>query len=397
MNEVAQIEPANFSVKLPQHRGLYVIPDPKMLKPNFGPSAHIEVGKKYLAREFEMDAYVMGAGEYKAANSKVATAHQAKSGKKPWKLRSKAWGLLRDVKTLVKNHLSLFRYYREIKAKEVDFIYERAEYLNYCGLIIARWLKIPHFYEVNWVHALGIQQYYSSYFQPIAKKLEERAYDRTDCAFFIGNQHDLLKLKRKRWQTTQNGIPLAVLDRNSKHVNRVEEKIHACVVANLMPHHRFDILVEALEEVKGRERLVLHLLGYNFEPYLEKIPSDIEVIAHGPVPKHELPRHLKKFNIALISGGPQYSSFMKLYEYAAAKLLIICPELQNIVNNFSENEILFFENENPSEMARVLQKTLDSPEIVPQFGEAGFEKVKKAFTWEVLFDEISEKINSFIK
>src|SRR5690606_33291491 len=148
---------------------------------------------------------------------------------------------------------------------------------------------------------------------------------------------------------------------------------------NLMPHHRFDILSEALQllDMDDRRKFRLHLIGFNFEPVLSGIPEDVDYIYYGPKEKEEIYQLLSKMNVALISGGPQYSSFMKLYDYAAVKLAVICPVLENIIQNFSKDEIVYFENENAADLANAIKKLINNPALVKEFGNTLFERVKR--------------------
>ena len=161
-------------------KGIYLIPESAMLKPAFGPSEHIRAGVNELNRYFVIDQVVLKNGNLNP--ERLENSSQRKP-KEAWGRRSRVIGLARDLKKLCVNHVNFFRYYREIKKRNADFIYERSEYLNFNGLLIAKLLKISHFYEVNWVHFLGMKQFYTSYFSPIARWLEEKAYGNSTHCF----------------------------------------------------------------------------------------------------------------------------------------------------------------------------------------------------------------------
>ncbi|MEL6255924.1 MAG: glycosyltransferase, partial [Bacteroidota bacterium] len=327
--------------------GYYIIPDQQMLRPNSGPSEHIHTGLKYLGKSFDIEILAPG----KVYEQTEVNEVQSKQAQKVRFGKNGLIGIIRDLKTLLKNHLQLRQYYKALKAKQPDFVYERAEYLNYNGIIACRMLGIPHFYEVNWVFFREMKQYYHSWFNPVSKWLEEWAYNHTNRAFFVGNQNQFLKLKYNNWQVIQNGIAMDTMLKFKDHKHKVEDKIHCCVVAKLMPHHRFDVLAKALQQLEPRKELHFHFIGYEFEKALKTLPEDVSYTFHGPVAKNQLTDLISQSQLGVISGGMHYASFMKLYEYAAVKHLVICPRLQNLENNFSNNEILFFENESAADLA----------------------------------------------
>jgi hypothetical protein len=379
-------------------KGMYLIPDSENYKKKerqaeSGSSSHIQIGINHLGSRFEIETYILSPATPKQTTNRHANSMVAAVGRKVDK--NKFRGLLRDVKYLVKNHLHFVRHYRAIKKSKVDFIYERSEYLNLNGIIIAKILGIPHFYESNWIHHLGMRQFYLSYFNALVKTIEELMYNFSNHSFFIGNQNKYLALKEGKWSIVQNGVGRDIIERYKTHENRIgEQKIEFCVLANLMPHHRFEILTKALSklDIRDRLRVRLHLIGFNFQHVLSEIPSGIEYIHHGPKTKSEVYPLLAGMNVAIISGGPHYSSFMKLYEYAAAKLAVVCPELENITANFSNQEILFFKNENPESLCAKLEFILGDTSSIRTYGNALYNKVRDQFTWEHIFGNISDKI-----
>jgi len=368
--------------------GYYIIPDQQMLRPNSGPSEHIHTGLRYLGKSFDIE--ILAPGEmYEQSEANEERSQKAQSVRFA---RNGLVGILRDLKKLFINHLHFKWYYKVLKEKRPTFIYERAEYLNFNGIIASRLLGIPHFYEVNWVFSREIKQYYHSWFNPISKWLEEWAYNRTNRAFFVGNQNQFLNLKSDNWQVIQNGIALDTMIKFKGHQHEIKDKIHCCVVAKLMPHHRFDILADALHQLESRKALHFHFIGYEFEEALKTLPEDVNYTFHGPVARNQLPDQISQYQLGVISGGMHYASFMKLFEYAAVKHLVICPELQNLKNNFSKDEILFFDNESAEELANQLDRVIKNPSLIKTYGEALYQKVQKSFTWEAIFGDISAKM-----
>lgn len=375
-------------------KGVYLVPDPLMMKPHFGPSEHIKVGLDELKRYFDIEI-LLGAP---IPEDLMASKSTEKKKKDASYSGNGFLGALRDCKLLLKSNISFFRLLREIRSRKVDFIYERGQYLDFRGVLIARILGIKHFYEVNWLNFLGIQQFYASWLNPVARFLEEWSYGYSTLNFFVGTQDRLISIRKEKVVTIQNGIGEDIVLRNSTLQHVSGDKIRICYVANLMPHHRFDVFVQSLDSIVHKDRIELHLIGYNFEEYEDILKGKVDYRMYGPVKKQDLPALMTSFNVGLISGGPSYSSFMKLFEYAAFKMCVICPDLENIKLMFDESEILYFKDGNPGSLADAINKATVSIPLVQQYGEAIYEKVKESYTWEKIYYGIAGKIeNSIIK
>lgn len=381
-------------------KGLYLIPLGSNIKvengkPVIGSSTHIGIGIEQLGRHFEMHSLVLNEVpvQQKQGNGSSAISVRGKTGLKT----NQFIGVFRDLKAILVHNRTFYHNYKRIKEIRPDFIYERSEYLNLQGLLIAGKLGIPHFYEGNWIHYSGIQQFYDSWFNPLAKRVEEWMYAKTTHSFLVGNQHLLLNLDEEKYSTIQNGVSSEVVERFASHKNQFKDgEIKVCIMASLMKHHRLDIFLDSLQYLKHKERIKVYFIGKHFEPYLEQIPEGLKFEYPGALPKDKLYDYLSQMNIAVISGGPFYSSFMKLFDFAAVKLAVVCPDLSNLTNNFTGEEIKFFPNENPHALAEALDSLIESPDMTVQYGENLYQKVRNNFTWELIYDRISEKISQYL-
>ena len=63
------------------------------------------------------------------------------------------------------------------KIENVDFIYERASYLNFSGLIACRYLGIPHFYESNGLQFESRKNIINHYLTLLLKDLKKYFID----------------------------------------------------------------------------------------------------------------------------------------------------------------------------------------------------------------------------
>ena len=186
-------------------KGVYLVPDARMMKANFGPSEHIMVGLLELKKYFDMELIVLGEDGFNSSstNGRRASFFDKKNG---------FIGIFRDIKLLITSNLKRGDLINKInKIGDVDFIYERGQYLDFTGVLVAKELRIKHFYEVNWINFLGIKQFYSSWFNPIAKKLEEWSYGASNLNFFVGTQNKLISISNDKVCIIQNGILILCL------------------------------------------------------------------------------------------------------------------------------------------------------------------------------------------
>jgi glycosyltransferase involved in cell wall biosynthesis len=353
-----------------------------------GSATHIRIGIEQLKNSFEVVPMVVGG---KSSHDTAKSPARKDFTARPVDSR-RLVGMMRDLKTLFVNHLRFFKVYRTLARERPDLVYERSEYLNLNGVIAARLLGIPHYYEANWVHYKGIEQFYLSFLNGMARRIEEWMYNNSRTVFFVGNQHQLLRLKKRNWKTIQNGVSAELVQQNALLKNVPGHTLHLCVVASLMKHHRLELFIEALSKVNSPERLSIHLIGMNYDSFLAKIPGSINYKVYGPLTKNELYEVLSTMNLAVISGGPFYSSFMKLFEYAAFKLAVICPALQNLTNIFTEGEICFFDENDADELASKIDHFITDNIDITKFGERLYHKVSSQFTWEEIFSRISTEI-----
>jgi glycosyltransferase involved in cell wall biosynthesis len=367
-------------------KGIYLVPDPLMMKPHFGPSEHIKAGLHELQKAFDIELFVLGGQQFSEAKPAAVSVTKGRATK------SGFVGMLRDLKLLYKSNRKVTKFVNELHGKKIDFIYERGQYLDLRGLAIAKRLGIPHFYEVNWINYLGIRQFYKSWFNAAAKRIEEYSYKRSTLNFFIGTQHTLINVPVEKVCTIQNGIHQSLVERNLYHVNKIGNKVKVCYVANLMPHHKFEIFLDALKVAQISEQIELHLVGYNFEQFTGHLPANLEYVLHGPVNKDILPNVLESCNIGLVSGGPSYSSFMKLFEYAAFKMCIVCPDLENVRLMFDGSEIAYFETDNSVSLADQLGNLCLHRDKIAEFGEKVYLKVRQEYTWENIYNGVASQI-----
>ncbi|MFT3949709.1 MAG: glycosyltransferase [Agriterribacter sp.] len=369
-----------------RRKGIYIIAETGCLQPGSGANIHIEVGIKELEKNFEISRFHF-CDPYKEIL--VQNTHQVKSINPFLKSLRQS---LKWTYVLLKNHLRFFEYLREIKKESPVFIYERAAYLNYNGILIAKLLKIPHFYEVNGILAFDAKPFYPWIFNKISFFLERTAYLNTKLGFFVGGINEYFKIPSHKFVIIQNGIHENFTSRFEGRKNEDSGKINIVFIGHVMPHHRLDVLYEGMKLVKFPHRFCVHLIGSNLETIQDKFPADIQTISYGVMSHEQIEEKISDFNVGIITFALPYYSNVKAFMYGAAKLAVVLPGSKNFENIFDSSEVMFFKNADPSDLADKLNYIENNSSILPKYGENIYKKIKSEFTWEQIFNKITSEI-----
>lgn len=373
---------------------VYVVSEPACLIPGTGAFRHIEVGREMLSRHFSVNFLPLCAIPETLQNPGSASSEVIQVS--PLK-QSFLWGTLKDIYLLLRHHRNFRYWYQKLKNEKPDVIYERAAYLNFNALIAARLLKIRHVYEANGIQYLVAKTQYQSLLRPVMKQLEKWAYRKSDYTFFVGSWGDVLKMKKKNWENIENGIETSFADEFAHISRQAGDILNLCFIGTLMPHHRMDILTAALAQVQHKHRVHLHLVGKKFDPVVQEFSDRFAITTHGFLHRNQLAELLKNMDIGVIPGGFEYPSFMKLFEYGAAKLLVLAPKLYNLRQWFDESEILYFDTDNATDLAKKIDHVVENPQKVNAYGEALYATIRQKHTWEKIFEHKTHIIQSLRK
>ena len=188
----------------------------------------------------------------------------------------------------------------------------------------------------------------------------------------------------------------------SKQSNKVK---YICYVGDITINRGIKELVEALELTSNK--VVLNLAG-NFEtPLLEKeirnLPGWKNVNYLGYLKKEQVNNvYANSFaGIVTLHPTPAYINSLptKMFEYMSFKLPIIASDFKLFCKIFDEVGCgLNVDPCNPKKIAESIDKLIDDPKKSIQFGENGYEVVKREFNWRIeekkLFSFYEKVVNS---
>lgn len=370
-------------------KGVYIVSEKAALQGNTGANQHVNMGFKMLSLHFDMELVTLfphhGSGKVEQGVKNSVSA--SKGGVVAKIKKSRLVGAIRDVFLLVKKNIVIINYYKQIRDKQPDFIYERTAYLDYRGLLIARWLRIPHFYENNGIAAFHHHQYYyKSLLAGFTLWLERKAYDLSDHVFYVGTWGMFFNSAKKNWTNVENGIEEEIVAKFREHQKSLDGKLVIGFIGRLMKHHRASVLVEALKNLPDKGKLKVVLIGANLGELENELRGIVECENHGFVGRDQIWKYLADIHIGIIPGSDKYPSHMKLFDYASTKALVICPDTFNLTYWFKDNEVMFFSQDNAGSLQQAIQKVIEQPEIITKLGNALYNKVAEKFTWQEIFN-----------
>lgn len=371
-------------------KGVYLVTEPGCLNMESGAFHHIKTGFSQLNVQFDLIFFLKNSkialefSEYKIVSSISNSLKQGKSKGSAFK------GSFKDLFTLFKNLLDIPKLIIGLKHESASFIYERKAYLNPSGLIVAKLLGIPHFYEANGLQYQRMEKYYSSFLKPMVRWLEKWTYKNSNHVFFVGTYGNYWKLKTNNWSNIENGIEETHLQYFMKHSKIFEEDINICFIARLMSHHRPEILIQGLLSMDNKN-VHLYLIGSGLEGIQKALEKQIKVTNYGYKNREEIRPILKKMHIGIIPGSPEFTSTMKIFDYGSAKCAVLGPDITNFKFWFSD-KMLFFKKNNLNDFVNMLNILTKDKTKVKEFGLKLYEHISDQFTWNKIYETVGNTI-----
>lgn len=374
-------------------RGVYLIQEPGCLNPYSGAFNHINVGLSELGKNFDMNLY-LNSTCINLNEIRINSNHNKHINIMSVKKRGYFYGSLKDIHLFIMNFINFFKVYKMIKSIKPDFIYERSKYLDFKALIACKILKIPHFYESNDIHFLSNKKYYNSILTSVIKIIEKNNYRLSSHVFFVGSYGDFWKIKKNNWTNVENGIESNLISPFSK-LDKEKKIIEICFVGRYMKHQRLELLVDALQHVDAINEIRINFFGTGLDNIEQKIRKlNIKVINHGFIGRSKIISKLKKTQICVICGSPEYQSCMKLFDYAAAGCAVIAPKNYNLLKRF-KNELIFFDGTS-QDFSKKIQELINNKSKQILYSKKLQNKVLHQYTWSKIFSKKTEIIKSTI-
>jgi len=176
-------------------------------------------------------------------------------------------------------------------------------------------------------------------------------------------------------------------------------------VGSLKPWHGVDLLLEAFADL-GDKQLRLLIVGDGPQAEtlrLRAAAPDLAgtVIFTGQVPHAQIGAYLAAMDIAVApyrAPGPDQGSFyfspLKVFEYMAAGLPVVAPQLGQIVEVVKHGQHgLLYPPDDPRALTAHLLQLIRNPAQRTQMGRAGATQVSQQYTWSGNAMRVAELIH----
>lgn len=171
-------------------------------------------------------------------------------------------------------------------------------------------------------------------------------------------------------------------------------------VGSLSRWHRIGLLLEALRLLNLEERGCwrLQVVGYGEEyeglrAQAKALGLQSQVGWLGALPHEQAFEQIAQFDIAVLPHTLPTGAPMKLFEYAAVARPTIAPDLPNLRQLFSEDEIHFVQPESPQALAKALLELRCDPTAARRLGKRARARVRE-YTWERIAARVLEALQA---
>jgi glycosyltransferase involved in cell wall biosynthesis len=290
--------------------------------------------------------------------------------------------------------------------KQSDVLYERYWFLNYGGVMAARWLNIPLVIEVNGdlvpeYEQLGIEL--SAMQWRVIRRINK--WILTEADHVITVSEPLRQRLLDEWQvaparvtTVHNGANVDLFARRLLPAARLKVRYGLdggpliVFVGTFKPWHGLDLLIRAFGQMAPahpQARLVLVGDGPMREQMAQTaVNHNIakRVIFTGMVPHEEVASLLQLADVAVLSPCANEAALahspLKLFEYMAAGKAIVAPALPNLATILTHQEnALLVVPDSETELAQALSRLLSDADMRHQLGQTAQAQAVSRHSW----------------
>lgn len=382
---------------------LYICPHPNIgFNDPSGPGTHIrEV--VYAMESLGHEVKVFLASDQVSAESTSVQSQQTQVGRsKNWIKKIIGAYLFESIKDFFLL-LHDWRYARRLEKVVNDFkpnlIYERYYFLCLSGFSVAKKHRVRYFLEVNAPTTIEKRlMSSSSLFLGLAKRYERKQI--LGCARLIVVSSALKSHFMNLLPVAENKIlviPNAVrsdwksnasarnFERESLGIAR--DEITIGFVGSIFPYHGVDLLIESFA-VLATSSLSLKLLIVgdgsilpDLKNLAEKLGLASKIIFTGNVAHEKVNDYLAVMDIAVMVKSNWYGSPVKIFEYGAASLPMICPDTTPVRDVITDGQDALIVAPEKSSVVAALNRLINDQPLRETMGKRFSSKVFEKHTW----------------
>lgn len=285
--------------------------------------------------------------------------------------------------------IAAFKLIKQIKKDRPDAIYERYNLYQPAGIIVSKIFKIPLLLEVNAPLKQERERFSGGLAMPsLAKAVENFTW--------LGASHVLpvtdvlanhlrdVNVPEERITVIHNGIRQQVLERfENKDIGK-----NKTVTIGFVGFMHLTCGVEKAIDVLARNKekdLRLVCVGNGdvvdeLKNQAKNLGVESKVEFTGLLSREDVFDKVKDFDITLQPAVTEYASPLKMFEYMAAKSLIVAPRMDNIEEILDDETSILFEEDG---FENALEDAVQNFELHTPKREAAFNRLKThGFIWQ---------------
>lgn len=281
-----------------------------------------------------------------------------------------------------------------VKKFQPDVIYERYNYFQDSGSLVANKCGVKHILEVNSPYIeerIDLQG--KSLYLSQAQKMEERVFRDCDRLVIVSSalkKHFIqeYKLQEEKLKVIPNAISKEWLDNIEESSLKAEESFIFGFVGSLFPWHGVDILVEAFSKFqKEYPNSKLQIVGggeilADLILQADELGVKSKVNFVGSVPHKEVPKFIKSFDVAIMAKSNWYGSPVKIFEYGALGIPVIAPNNVPVRDVMTHNQHGYLIEATVNDLFQAMKALFLDQSKRQKMAEAFKAKVLNEHTWE---------------
>lgn len=288
---------------------------------------------------------------------------------------------------------------KSLQGRSFDLLFHRAGIYDAAGVGVAEMLGCP---LVVWLdapfpveRAFRNEGYFKTLHARRMRRLGQRAHRIITVSRASQEYYVRLGVPAEKILVIPNGVPRRLLQRGAElaREHRPFSQTRECIVGfvgSLSCWHRVGLLLEAVRELQNARALQwrVQIVGYGEEyatlrAYAQKLKVEQCIEWLGALPHERAFEQIAQFDIAVLPNTLPTGAPMKLFEYAAVARPMIAPDLPNLRELFSDDEMRFVEPENPQVLAEAMLWLAQHPQEAVRMGQRAQARVHQ-YAWEEL-------------
>ncbi|AVR46887.1 hypothetical protein C7S20_17370 [Christiangramia fulva] len=256
-------------------------------------------------------------------------------------------------------------------------------------------------------------------FRNLFIKKQRHSYTKSDLNFFISDfsRQRIMgsDLDESRDKVIYNGtdiskfFPLPDKKEIREKLGYPEDKIIIGYIGTLDFHKKLLRLTEAFREIeKELPDTALVIIGdgpaySKIHHFIKHYSLENKIILKGWIKHEQVNEHLNCFDIAVHHYANHYMNPLKIFEYLAAGLPVIAPDIDSVKKIFRNNEDLIISSEDNRFLKEDLLRLIENKDFREGLrnNHQTIERIAKKYTWDcysqTIIQEINQKLNKSLE